>query len=147
MSRIQPELSPEDPQKKGNYLATSTNITTTNQLNGEINIDKLYPEIKPKEAIIFENPYNINGGSMRKYNFISKHGKFPIQGKTPIDALRNGLAKLENENQNIYKNRKQISVDLQKENNNRMNKLHKFMVKIYKINNPVYQYKIELWKL
>ena len=77
---------------------------------------------------------------------MSKPGKFGIQGKNPIDALRNGLVKLENENNNIYNQRKQITVNLQKEGN-RINKLHKFMVKIYRINHPVYRYKIELWQL
>ena len=77
---------------------------------------------------------------------MSKPGQFPIHGKNPLDALRNGLAKLESENRNIYNRRKQISVNLQKESDNRENKLHKFMVKIYKIDHPVYRYKIELWK-
>lgn len=147
MSRKEPQLNPDNPQKKGNDQMTSTDMTTTNQLNGELNIDNLYPQIKPVQAVVYENPFTINGGSHRKYNFISKQGKFPIHGRTPIDALRNGLEKLENENQNIYKNRKQISVNLQKESNNRSNKLHKFMVKIFRINHPVYRYKIEIWKL
>ena len=41
--------------------------------------------------------------------------------------------------------KKQISVNLQSESN-RSNKLHKLMVKIFKIDHPVYRYKIELWK-
>jgi len=147
MSRKEPELYPDDPQKKGNDASNSTNMTATKQLNGELNIDKLYPEFSDKPAVLYENPYTINGGSMRRYNFISKPGQFSIHGKNPLDALRNGLSKLETENRNIYNQRKQISVNLQKENSNRENKLHKFMVKIYKIDNPVYRYKIELWKI
>jgi hypothetical protein len=147
MSRKEPELSPEDPQKKGHDAMNSTNMTTNNQLNGELNIDKLYPELRSKPAVLYENPYTINGGGiMKPYHFMSKPGQFQIHGRNPLDALRNGLEKLENENRNIYNKRKQISVNLQKENNNRENKLHKFMVKIFKIDHPVYRYKIELWK-
>jgi len=146
MSRAEPELSPEDPQKKGNDAVASTDMTTTNQANGELNIDKLYPDTKPP-AVLYESPYTVNGGGfIRKYRFMSKPGQFPIHGRNPLDALRNGLVKLESENRNIYNRRKQISVNLQKESDNRENKLHKFMVKIYKIDHPVYRYKIELWK-
>ena len=87
-----------------------------------------------------------NSNAYKQYRFMSKPGEFPIPGRNPIDALRNGLAKLENENGDIYNRRKQITVNLQKENNNRANKLHKFMVKIFRIDHPVYRYKIELWK-
>jgi hypothetical protein len=146
MSRKEPQLNPEDSQKKGNDAINSTDITTTNQMNGELNIEKLYPDTKPIE-VQYENPYTINGGGhMRNYNFISKSGQFQIHGRNPIDALRNGLTKMENANKDIYKNKRQISVNLQKESNNRNNKLHKFMVKIFRINHPVYKYKIELWK-
>jgi hypothetical protein len=146
MSRKEPQLNPEDSQKKGNDAINSTDITTTNQMNGELNIEKLYPDTKPIE-VQYENPYTINGGGhMRNYNFISKSGQFQIHGRNPIDALRNGLTKMENSNKDIYKNKRQISVNLQKESNNRNNKLHKFMVKIFRINDPVYKYKIELWK-
>jgi hypothetical protein len=77
---------------------------------------------------------------------MSKPGDFPIFGRSPIDALRNGLQKLEEDNKNIYNQRKQITVNLQKEGNNMTNKLHKYMVKIFRIDHPVYRYKIELWK-
>lgn len=147
MSRREPQLNPEDPQKKGNDAATSTDMTAVNQVNGELNIDKLYPDTMPPVSQ-YENPFTINGGgkSMKQYRFMSKPGYFPIHGRNPLDALRNGLAKLENDNQNIYNTRKKISVNLQKEDSNRVNKIHKFMVKIYKIDHPVYRYKIELWK-
>lgn len=144
MSRKEPELNPEDPQKKGNEASASTDATTTNQITGILNIDKLYQD-KPI-LIHYENPYTINGGGyMKQYRFISKPGKFSIQGRNPMDALRNGLEKLENENGDIYNRRRQISVNLQRESN-RENKLHKFMIKIFRINHPVYRYKIELWK-
>lgn len=147
MSRKEPQLNPEDPQKKGAESSTSTDMTAVNQVNGELNIDKLYPDVKPP-IVQYENPYTINGGGkcMNQYRFMSKPGYFPIQGRNPLDALRNGLLKLENDNRNIYNTRKQISVNLQKEDSNRVNKIHKFMVKIYKIDHPVYNYKIELWK-
>ena len=41
MTRAEPELSPEDPQKKGNDAVVSTDMTATNQANGELNIEKL----------------------------------------------------------------------------------------------------------
>lgn len=146
MSRVQPAMSPEDPQKKGADAMSSTDKTATEQVNGSINIDKLYPDTKPP-IVPHESPFNINGGGcMKQYRFMSKPGEFPIPGRNPIDALRNGLAKLENENGDIYNRRKQITVNLQKESNNRANKLHKFMVKIFRIDHPVYRYKIELWK-
>lgn len=146
MSRQEPQLDPDNPQKKGNEATSSTDMTTTNQLNGELNIDKLYPEVKDTQTVIYENPYTINGGgNMCQYKFMSKPGKFSIQGRNPLDALRNGLAKLESENKDIYNQRKQISVNLIKESK-RANKLHKFMVKIFRIDHPVYKYKIELWK-
>jgi hypothetical protein len=144
MSRKEPELNPDDPQKKGNDAASASDMTTTNQVTGILNIDKLYPD----EPIVipYQNPYTIQGGGyMRKYKFISKPGQFSIHGRSPMDALRNGLEKLENENGDIYNRKKQISVNLQSESN-RSNKLHKFMVKIFKIDHPVYRYKIELWK-
>ena len=144
MSRKEPELNPDDPQRKGNDAATASDMTTTNQVTGILNIDKLYPD-KPN-VIPYQNPYTIQGGGyMRKYKFISKPGQFSVQGRNPIDALRNGLAKLENENGDIYNQRKQITVNLQGESN-RTNKLHKFMVKIFRIDHPVYKYKIEIWK-
>lgn len=148
MSRVQPAMSPEDPQKKDTDSIDSTDATAINQANGELNIEKLYPNTK-QPVIQYESPYSINGGSayMKQYRFISKPGKFQIPGKSPIDALRNGLEKLENENRNIYNRRKQLTVNLQREGNNRTNKLHKFMVKIFRIDHPVYRYKIELWKL
>jgi hypothetical protein len=146
MSKKEPELSPEDPQRKGNDQIVSTDSTAINQTNGELNIDKLYPNTKTL-AVLYENPYTINGGGcMKQYRFMSKPGEFQIPGRNPIDALRNGLAKLENENGDIYNRRRQISVNLQRESNNRANKLHKFMVKIFRIDHPVYRYKIELWK-
>lgn len=146
MSRKEPQMSPEDPQKKGADAMASTDATVINQANGQLNIDKLYPDTKPP-VVQHENPFNINGGGRtRKYKFISKPGKFAIHGKNPVDALQNGLAKLESENGNIYNRKKQITVNLQKESNNRANKMHKFMVKIFKIDHPVYRYKIELWK-
>ena len=146
MSRVQPEMNPEDPQKKGADAMASTDATAVKQANGELNIDKLYRNTTPP-AVQFESPYNINGGScMKQYRFMSKPGEFPVHGRSPIDALRNGLEKLENENRNIYNRRKQITVNLQREGNNRANKLHKFMVKIFRIDHPVYRYKIELWK-
>ena len=146
MSRVQPAMSPEDPQKKGADAMSSTDKTATEQVNGSINIDKLYPDTKPP-IVPYESPFNINGGGcMKQYRFMSKPGEFPIPGRNPIDALRNGLAKLENENGDIYNRRKQITVNLQKESNNRANKQHKFMVKIFRIDHPVYRYKIELWK-
>ena len=136
---------PDDPQKKGNDAVAASNSTTTNQVSGILNIDKLYPD---KPIIIpYQNPYTIHGGGyIRQYRFISKPGQFSVQGRNLMDALRNGLEKLENENRDIYNSRKQISVNLQRESN-RINKLHKFMVKIFRINHPVYHYKIELWKL
>jgi hypothetical protein len=144
MSRKEPELNPDDPQKKGNDAAATSDMTTTNQVTGILNIDKLYPD-KPITTPYY-NPYTIQGGGyMRKYKFISKPGQFSVQGRNTIDALRNGLAKLENENGDIYNQRKQITVNLQRESN-RTNKLHKFMVKIFRIDHPVYRYKIELWK-
>jgi hypothetical protein len=144
MSRKEPELNPDDPQRKGNDAAIASDMTTTNQVTGILNIDKLYPD-KPN-VIPYQNPYTIQGGGyMRKYKFISKPGQFSVQGRNPIDALRNGLEKLENENGDIYNQRKQITVNLQGESN-RTNKLHKFMVKIFRIDHPVYRYKIELWK-
>jgi hypothetical protein len=146
MSRIQPAIDPENPQKKGAEAMASTDATAVNQANGELNIEKLYPDTRPP-VIQYENPYTVNGGGgMKKYRFISKPGEFPIKGRNPMDALRNGLAKLENENGDIYNRRKQITVNLQRENNNRTNKLHKFMVKIFRIDHPVYRYKIELWR-
>ena len=146
MSRVQPAMSPEDPQQKGADAMSSTDKTATEQINGSINIDKLYPDIRPP-VVQYESPFTINGGGcMKQYRFMSKPGEFPIPGRNPIDALRNGLAKLENENGDIYNRRKQITVNLQKESNNRANKLHKFMVKIFRIDHPVYRYKIELWK-
>ena len=147
MSRTEPELSPEDPQKKGIDEIDSTDTTTTNMVSGILNIDKLYPDTTTP-VIPYENPYTIKGGRyMQQYRFISKPGQFSIRGKNPLDALRNGLSKLENENKDIYNQRKQISVNLQKENKNRVNNLHKFMVKIFRIDHPTYRYKIELWKL
>jgi hypothetical protein len=146
MSKIEPHLNPDDPQRKGNEAINSTGTTTTNQLNGELNIDKLYPEIKDVVVVQYENPFSVNGGGcMKQYHFMSKPGNFPIYGKNPIDALRNGLNKLENNDRNIYNNRRQITVNLQR-NSNRANKQHKFMVKIFKIDHPVYKYKIEIWK-
>jgi hypothetical protein len=146
MSRVQPAMSPEDPQKKGADEISSTDKTATEQINGSINIDKLYPDTKPV-IVPYESPFTINGGGcMKQYRFMSKPGEFQIPGRNPIDALRNGLAKLENENGDIYNRRKQITVNLQRESNNRANKLHKFMVKIFRIDHPVYRYKIELWK-
>ena len=147
MSRKEPELNPEDPQKKGNDAVNSTSATTINQLNGELNIDKLYPEVKDIKIAPYENPYTIKGGgNISKYRFITKTGDFLIPGRNPMDALRNGLEKLENENKNIYNQRKKITVNLQKYSE-RANKLHKFMVKIFRIDHPVYKYKIEIWKL
>ena len=146
MSRKEPELNPEDPQKKGNEASASTDATTSNQITGILNIDKLYPD-KPI-LIHYENPYTINGGGagcMKQYRFMSKPRQFSVHGRNPMDALRNGLEKLENEDGDIYNRRKQISVNLQRESN-RANKIHKFMVKIFRINHPVYRYKIELWK-
>jgi hypothetical protein len=145
MSIIQPELNPENPQKKGIDEADATDQTTANLIDGNLAIDRLYPDTK-SFVIPHENPYTINGGSSIQYQFISKPGKFLIHGRSPIDALRNGLAKLENENGDIYNQKKQITVNLQKKSNNRTNKLHKFMVKIFRIDHPVYRYKIELWK-
>ena len=90
MSRIEPKMFPDDPQKKGIEVIDSTDLTAINQSNGELNIDKLYPDTRPP-VIKFESPYNINGGGfIKQYNFISKSGKFPIQGKNLIDALKNG---------------------------------------------------------
>jgi hypothetical protein len=147
MSRKEPQLNPEDPQQKGNEATSSTDMTATNQLNGELNIDKLYPEVKDTQTIIYENPYTINGGGyMPQFRFISKPGKFSIQGRNLLDALKNGLTKLENENRDIYNQKKKISVNLQKISINRENKIHKFMVKIFRIEHPVYKYKIEIWK-
>jgi hypothetical protein len=145
MSIKEPELNPDDPQKKGNDAIAASNSTTTNQVSGILNIDKLYPD---KPIIIpYQNPYTIHGGGyIRQYRFISKPGQFSVQGRNLMDALRNGLEKLENDNIDIYNSRKQISVNLQRESN-RINKIHKFMVKIFRINHPVYHYKIELWKL
>lgn len=146
MSNIEPELNPDDPQKKGNEASSSADASAGNQSNGILNIDKLYPD-KPI-LIPYQNPYSINGGgggNMKQYRFISKPGKFLIHGRNPMDALRNGLDKLENENGDIYNRRRQITVNLQKESN-RENKLHKFMIKIFRIDHPVYRYKIELWK-
>ena len=140
MSRKEPAMSPEDPQKKGDDAISSTDKTVTEQINGSINIDKLYPDIRPP-VVQYESPFTI-----KQYRFMSKPREFPIPGRSPIDALRNGLVKLENENGDIYNRRKQITVNLQRENNNRANKLHKFMVKIFRIDHPVYRYKIELWK-
>jgi hypothetical protein len=146
MFRQVPQFNPDNPQKIGTDYIISTDLSAINQANGELNIEKIYPITRPI-VVPYDNPYNINGGSrIHKYHFMSKPGKFGIQGKNPIDALRNGLVKLENENNNIYNQRKQITVNLQKEGN-RINKLHKFMVKIYRINHPVYRYKIELWQL
>jgi len=145
MSIIQPELNPENPQKIGNDKADATDQTTANLIDGNLGIDRLYPD-KKSFVIPYENPYTINGGSSIQYRFISKPGNFLIHGRSPIDALRNGLEKMENENGDIYNRRKQITVNLQKEGNNRANKLHKFMVKIFRIDHPVYRYKIELWK-
>ena len=146
MSRKEPSMNPEDPQKLGADAMSSTDKTVTEQINGSINIDKLFPDTKPPIQQ-FENPYSVaGGGHIKQYRFMSKPGQFQISGKSPIDALRNGLAKLENENRNIYNRRKQLSVNLQREGNNRANKLHKFMVKIFRIDHPVYRYKIELWK-
>jgi hypothetical protein len=147
MSRKEPQLNPEDPQRLGNDSVNSTDMTTTNQLNGELNIDKLYPEVKDTQTIFYENPYIINGGGyMHQFRFISKPGQFSIQGRNPLDALKNGLARLENENRDIYNQKKRITVNLQKISNNRANKPHKFMVKIFRIDHPVYKYKIEIWK-
>jgi hypothetical protein len=147
MSRKEPQLNPEDPQKKGNDSINSTSMTTTNELNGELNIDKLYPEIKDKIVVPYENPYTINGGGyIKQYHFISKPGQFLINGRNPVEALRNGLEKLEKEDGNIYNRRKQMTVNLQRESN-RSNKLHKFIVKIFRIEHPVYKYKIEIWKI
>jgi len=145
MSIIQPELNPENPQKIGIDEADATDQTTANLINGNLGIDKLYPDTK-SFVIQYENPYTINGGSSIQYRFMSKPGKFLIHGRNPMDALRNGLEKLENENRDIYNQIKKITVNLQRESNNRANKLHKFMVKIFRIDHPVYRYKIELWK-
>jgi uncharacterized protein YifE (UPF0438 family) len=147
MSRIEPKMFPEDPQKKGTEVIDSTDSTAINQSNGELNIDKLYPDTRPP-VVQFESPYNINGGGfMKQYHFMSKPGEFPIKGRNLIDALKNGLSKLENQNRDIYNQKKQITVNLQRKSNNRENKLHKYMVKIFRIDHPVYRYKIELWKL
>jgi hypothetical protein len=146
MSRKEPELNPEDPQKKGNEAINSTSMSTSNEINGGLNVDKLYPEIKEKEVKVYENPYTITGGgNIRQYRFISKPNDFLIEGKNPMDALRNGLNRLENDNKNIYNEKRKIKVNLQRFSN-RSNKIHKFMVKIFKINHPVYKYKIEIWK-
>jgi|688.fasta_scaffold329398_1 hypothetical protein len=147
MSRTEPELNPENPQKKGNDAMNSTSMTTTNEINGGLNIDKLYPEIKDKKIVPYENPYTIQGGGKKnEYRFISKPGDFFIPGRNPMDALRNGLEKLENQNKNIYNQSKKITINLQK-NSKRANKIHKFMVKIFRIEHPIYKYKIEIWKL
>jgi hypothetical protein len=145
MSRKEPSMDPDNPQRRGAEASSATDATAIDQANGELNIDKLFPNKPPVPQ--YESPYTVNGGScMKKYRFISKPGEFSIPGRNPIDALRNGLTKLENENGDIYNRRKQISVNLQRESNNRGNKLHKFMVKIFRIDHPVYRYKIELWK-
>jgi len=146
MSKKEPLLGPENPQKLGSDEISSTDKSTTDQVNGSINIERLFPDTRPP-PVPFVNPYSVNGGGcMKQYRFISKPGDFPIYGKNPIDALQNGLTKLENENGDIYNRRKQITVNLQRESKNRTNKLHKFMVKIFRIDHPVYRYKIELWK-
>ena len=146
MSRKEPAMNPEDPQKLGADSMSSTDKTATEQINGSINIEKLFPDTKPPIPA-YESPYSVaGGGSMKQYRFMSKPGDFPIFGRSPIDALRNGLQKLEEDNKNIYNQRKQITVNLQKEGNNMTNKLHKYMVKIFRIDHPVYRYKIELWK-
>jgi hypothetical protein len=146
MSKKEPLLGPENPQKMGSDEISSTDKTTTEQVNGSINIERLLPDTRPP-PVPFVNPYSVNGGGfMRQYRFISKPGNFQIYGKNPIDALQNGLTKLENKNRDIYNRRKKITVNLQREGNNRTNKLHKFMVKIFRIDHPVYRYKIELWK-
>lgn len=148
MSTKQPELDPNNPQKQGQESASSTNSTTTNQINGEINIANLYPQFKEKPAVPVENPYTINGGgSMKQYQFMSHPGKFQIHGKNPLDAIRNGLIKLENEDVDIYNRRKKMMINIQKNNVNRTNKLHKFMIKIYRIDHPVYKYKLEFYKI
>ena len=41
MSIKEPELYPDDPQKKGNDAVAASNSTTTNQVSGILNIDKL----------------------------------------------------------------------------------------------------------
>jgi hypothetical protein len=149
MSRKEPQFNPDDPQRMGTESINSTDLGAINQVNGELNIEKIYPDTRPP-VVEYDNPYTIVGGKrtkMNKYNFISKSGKFGIQGKNQIDALKNGLLKLESENRNIYNQKKQITVNLQKESNNRINKLHKFMIKIFRIDNPVYHYKIEIWEL
>lgn len=145
MSKIEPHANPDDPQRQGIEEISSTSKSTTNQLNGELNIDKLFP-VQEKFVFKYENPYKIEGGGcMKQYRFLSKPGDFLIRGKNPMDALRNGLEKLESENGNIYNQKKQITVNLQRESN-RLNKIHKFMVKIFRIDHPVYKYKIEIWK-
>ena len=146
MSRKEPAMNPEDPQKLGADSMSSTDKTATEQINGSINIEKLFPDTKPPIPA-YESPYSVaGGGCMKQYRFMSKPGEFPIFGRSPIDALRNGLEKLEEDNKDIYNRKKQITVNLQREGNNRTNKLHKFMVKIFRIDHPVYRYKIELWK-
>lgn len=151
MSRKQPELDPNNPQKQGQESASSTSLTTTNQINGEINIANLYPQFKDKPAVLIENPYTINGGGcMNQYNFMSNSRKFQINGKNPLDAIRNGLIKLGNEDVDIYNQRKKMMINIQKQSANRKNstnKLHKFMIKIYRIEHPVYKYKLEFYKI
>lgn len=144
MSRVQPSMNPEDPTRKGTEQINATEKNAINQENSLLNIDKLFPD-KPLVPQ-YESPYNVNGGgNMKKYRFMSKPGEFSISGRNPMDALQNGLVKLENENADFYNQRKQITVNLQKESN-RVNKIHKFMMKIFRIDHPVYRYKIELWK-
>lgn len=147
MSRKQPELDPNNPQKEGHEATTSTDMTTTSQINGELNIANLYPEFKDNPAVHVENPYTINGGCMKQYNFMSNLREFQINGKNPLDAIRNGLIKLGNENLDIYNRRKRMTVNIQKNSANRTNKLHKFMIKIYRIEHPVYKYKLEFYKI
>ena len=137
----QPELSPENPQKKGEDQASSTHSTITNQINGEANVKNLYPEIVDYPIIVPDNPYTINGGCNRKYNFLSKNNSFQINGKSHLDAIRNGFIKLSIENSDIY-NRKRMTVNLQ---NNRSTKLHKYLIKIIPIHHPLYKYKIEFY--
>lgn len=148
MAAKQPELDPNNPQRKGNESTTSTDMTTTSQINGEVNIANLYPEYKDKPAVQVENPYTINGGGcMKEYNFMSYPRDFQIRGKNPLDAMRNGLIKLGNEDVDIYNQRKKMIVNIQKKSANRANKLHKFMIKIYRIDHPVYKYKLEFYKI
>jgi len=137
----EPALNPENPQKKGEEESIATQLTMLNQIGSLSNINNVYPKNNDIKMVVPNNQYTINGGCNRKYNFLLKNNSFQINGKSHLDAIRNGFMKLSNENSDIY-NRRRMTVNIQ---NNKSTKLHKYLIKIIPIQHPLYKYKIEFY--